>query len=281
MADEPLARYDPIADGYARHWAPIIRPAALRVLDLLAERVPNPRHLLDIGTGTGTLALAALRRWPDAHVVGIDASGEMVERARQDADATLDPATRARLDLGVALADRLPHEDGRFDAAISSFVFQLVDDRAAVIREAARVVRPGGWLVYATWLRNAGGLPSTGGLPGADRILEEVLAEFGFDPPEPDPGSGDAASPRAAADGMRRAGFRDVRATPDAIVQHWTPRTYTAFVEHFAEASLFDDLVERERRDLRRRLIAALSAAPAVDLEMRLPIVYVTGRRPA
>jgi len=275
MTEDQTVRYDRIADGYARHWAPVIRPAALRVLDLLAERVPGPRHLLDIGTGTGTLATAALRRWPHARVAGIDGSSEMVERARQEAEASLDPAARGRLELIPALAGQLPYDDETFDVAVSSFVIQLVPDQAAALREAFRVLQPGGWFVYSNWLRDRTG-PG-----GADRILEEVLAEFGFDPPDLGGATGDAASPRAAADGLRRAGFRDVRATPDAIEHRWTPRSYAGFAEHFAEESLFDDLVERERRDLRRRLVAALSAASAADLEMRLPIVYVEGRRPA
>ena len=320
---EPLpARYDPIADGYARHWGPVIRPAALRVIDILAERIATGgwagstarggsglagrargragiptkggaglprateggaglagaeplRHLVDVGTGTGVLAQAALARWPGVRVTGIDASREMILRAKAEAAAVLDPGALSRLDLDVALADRLPHADATFDAAVSSFVYQLVPDQAAALREALRVLRPGGWLVYATWIRD------TGPLPGADRILEDVLDAFGFDPPAPDSGNGDAASPRAAADGLRRAGFRDVRATPSVIDHHWTPRSYAAFAEEFAEASLFDDLVVRERRDLRRRLISALGAAAPSELRMRLPIVYVAGRRPA
>ena len=299
MSDQletPPARYDPIADGYARHWGPVIRPAALRVIDVLAERIATGdrvglpsagkgavglpsagplRHLIDVGTGTGVLAQAALDRWPGARVTGIDASREMIVRAQAEAVATLDQHALARLDLDVALADRLPHADATFDAAVSSFVFQLVPDQAAALREAFRVLRPGGWLVYATWLRE------TGPLPGADRILEAVLDAFGYDPPEPDARNGDAVSPRAAADGLRRAGFREVRASPSEIDHHWTPRTYAAFAEQFAEASLFDDLVVRERRDLRRRLIAALGAAAPSELRMRLPIVYVSGRRPA
>jgi SAM-dependent methyltransferase len=285
MSQPATPANDPFTDGYARHWAPVIRPAALRVLDLLAERLarasgPNgppgaPDRLIDIGTGTGTLAVGALGRWPAATIAAIDGSGEMIERAGRDAAATLDAQARERLHLEVALADRLPFPDRHFAGAVSSFVFQLVPDRAAALLEACRVLRPGGWLVYATWLRESGGLE------GPDRIFEEVLDEFGFLPPEVDAGDGDAASPRAAADELRRAGFRQVRATAGAIEHRWTPRSYLAFQEHFAEASLFDDLAERERGALRRRLLAALAAAPRREMRMRLPLVYVEGRRPA
>jgi len=275
MAEDQSNRYDRIAGGYARHWAPVIRPAALRLLDDLASRLDGrPRELIDVGTGTGTLALAALERWPTARVMGIDGSSEMAAMAAREADQRMAAAERGRFTTAVALADRLPAADGAFDAAMSSFVYQLVPNRAAALREARRVIRPGGALGYVTWLR------TDRGLDPPDEVLEEVLVEFGFDPPDPNDNSGDPASPKAAADGLRRVGFRDVRAREDALVHRWTPRAYVDFVEHFAEESLFDDLAERERLALRRRLLQRVGALPARDLRLRLPIVYVTGRVP-
>ena len=273
MTEDQGARYDRIAEGYARHWAPVIGPAALRLLDHLAPMLPGGSvDLLDIGTGTGTLALAALDRWPGARVTGIDASSEMVAWARTEADRRLAPVRRPRFTTAVALADRLPFPDGTFDLAMSSFVFQLVPDRGAALGEARRVLRPGAPLGYVTWLRHRGEPDPP------DRIFDEVLDELGFDPAEPDPPGRDPASPRAAATGLRRAGFRDVRAWTDVVEHRWTARSYVDFLEGFAEESLFDELVERERRLLRRRLLARLAELPPADLRLRLPIVYVVGR---
>jgi len=272
MMDDQGARYDRIADGYARHWAPVIRPAAILLLDHLAPLLAaGSPHLLDIGTGTGTLALQALERWSTARVTGIDASSEMARRAELEADRRLSPGDRRRFNTAVALADRLPFPDGTFDAAMSSFVLQLVPDRGAALREARRVLRPGAPFGYVTWLRHRGEADPP------DRIFDEVLDEFGFDPPEPDPPGRDPASPRAAADGLRRAGFGRVRAWADTVEHRWTPRSYVDFVEGFAEESLFDELVERERRALRRRLMERLGSLAPSDLRFRLPIVYVTG----
>lgn len=273
MTEDQGARYDRIAEGYARHWAPVIGPAAVGLLDHLAPMLPGGSGaLLDIGTGTGTLALAALERWPGARVTGIDASSEMVGWAGTEADRRLAQVRRPRFTTAVALADRLPFPDGTFDLAMSSFVFQLVPDRGAALGEARRVLRPGAPLGYVTWLRHRGEPDPP------DRVFDEVLDELGFDPAEPDPPDRDPASPRAAATWLRRAGFRDVRAWADVVEHRWTARSYVDFLEGFAEESLFDELVERERRLLRRRLLARLAELPPADLRLRLPIVYVVGR---
>lgn len=273
MAEDQGARYDRIADGYARHWAPVIRPAAVRLLDDLAPFVPDGSpHLLDIGTGTGTLALEAVRRWPGIRVTGIDASSEMAGWAAAEADRRLPPGERARFQTVVATADRLPFADRTFELGMSSFVLQLVPDRPAALREARRVLRPGAAFGYVTWLRHRGEADPP------DRVFEEVLDEFGFDPPEPDSPIRDPASPRSAAEEMRRAGFRDVRAWPDALEHRWTPRSYLAFLEGFAEETLFDELVERERRAVRRRLLERLGELGPADLRLRLPVVHAVGR---
>ncbi|MBA3877001.1 MAG: hypothetical protein C0498_08705 [Anaerolinea sp.] len=273
MTDNQGAPYDRVAEGYARHWAPVIRPAAIRLLDHLAPVLPaGSPHLLDIGTGTGALALAALERWSTARVTGIDVSSEMARRAELEVDGRLPPDARLRFTTVIAFADRLPFPDGTFDAAMSSFVLQLVPDRGAALREARRVLRPGAPFGYVTWLRHLGQADPP------DLIFEETLDELGFDPPEQDPPGRDPASPRAAADGLRRAGFRDVRAWPDTLEHRWTPRSYLDFVEGFAEESLFDELVPRERRALRRRLMERLSSLAPGDLRFRSPIVYVAGR---
>ncbi len=271
MTTDQAARYDRIADGYARWWGPVIAPAAVALLDHLEPAIAaGARELLDIGTGTGTLAFAAIERWPGVRVRGIDASAGMIARAEADADARLMPAHRDRFETAVAFADRIALPDGSVDAAMSSFVLQLVPSRPRALREARRVLRRGGHLAYVSWLASDRRF-------APDRIVDEVLAEEGFDAREPDPRPGDLASLAAAIAGMRRAGFREVRADTGLVEHAWDPAGFVAFLEHFDEESTFDDLGSARDR-VRARLLERLSSLTAEELTLRLPVVYVVGR---
>ena len=272
---EPPARYDALADGYARHWGPVIQPAAVALLDRLDGAPREEARVLDLGTGTGTLAIEALARWPTIRVTGVDPSRPMLELAEAavaDATGLLGPhrPSVARFDAVAAFADELPFDDDSFDVALSSFVLQLVPSRAAALRELRRVLRPGGRLAWVTWL--VGGPAFRG-----DQVVDEVLDEFGFDPPERDGRSGDLGSVSAAAAATRRAGFAAVRATEAALVHTWRPDAYAAFIAEFDEQSTFAELQPAERRRMERRLLDRLRSLTEAELTMRLPVVYVTG----
>jgi ubiquinone/menaquinone biosynthesis C-methylase UbiE len=272
---EPRSRYDDMAGGYARFWAPVLREAAERVLDHLAPHLDGRRgaELLDVGTGTGTLAVAALERWPAIRVTGIDPSGGMLEVAGVTATERLPGATQRRFRRRVAAADRMPFRDGAFDAAMSSFVLQLVPSRAAALREIRRVLRPGGVVAWVSWQR-------TNRAFEPDRLANEVLDDFGFDPPGPEARSGDIASTASAAASMRRAGFREVRAWLGECTYAWDAQGYLAFLTEFDEESLFDDLEPKERAEIEGEILQRLEGLAADQLTLRLPIVYVMGRAP-
>ena len=111
-----------------------------RMLDL--ARVTPGEKVLDVGCGTGTLAIAAKRRVGDAGTVdGIDASVKMIERARKK-------AKRARVDavFRVALAESTPFETSRFDLVLSTVMLHHLprDTRAQAIQEMRRVIKPDG-----------------------------------------------------------------------------------------------------------------------------------------
>jgi SAM-dependent methyltransferase len=270
---EQAARYDAIARGYARWWAPVLAPTAVTVLDRIEGVVAaGATRILDVGTGTATLAVAAIERWPDVHVTGLDASSGMAAAAREEADRRLARRDRERFDVRVAFADRMPFPDGSFDAAVSSFVLQLVPSRAAVLREIRRVLRPGGRLGHATWLIGSREFEP-------DIAFDAALDEMGIGAREPDGRPGDYASVAAASAQLRRAGFRDVQAEQHELRHQFEPRSYQGFLEEFDEEDLFQSLDPDERDRLRRSLAERLGALPHDAFALRLPVVLAEGTR--
>jgi ubiquinone/menaquinone biosynthesis C-methylase UbiE len=143
------------AEAYTEHWGPVLRPAVDRLLDELAPVAALSRHsdgrpprLLDLGTGTGQLAFAALERRPGIEVVGIDRDAAMLEVARR---RSAQIAMSASLSLVEGGAQELPFEDAAFDLVASSFVIDLLDRRRA-FREVRRVLRQGGAFGAVAWL---------------------------------------------------------------------------------------------------------------------------------
>jgi ubiquinone/menaquinone biosynthesis C-methylase UbiE len=124
--------YDPLISATTRE-----RATKGRLVELAG--LADGQRVLDVGCGTGTLALMAKAVAPGAELVGIDADEEMLARAR-----TKPGAGAIRFDQGMA--DELPYEDASFDRVLSSLVFhhlrRPVKERAA--REIARVLKPGG-----------------------------------------------------------------------------------------------------------------------------------------
>jgi SAM-dependent methyltransferase len=274
-ATEPTSRYDDLADGYARFWGPVIRPAAVKVLDLVAPILDarDEAHVLDVGSGTGALAIATLQGWPRHRVTGIDPSGGMLEGARRAADDELSEHVARRYRAEVAAADRLPFEDATFDLAVSSFVLQLVDDRGAALREIRRVLRPGATFAWVAWERTERAFEP-------DRIANEILDDAGFDPPEPDSRPGDLESAAATEREMQDAGYADVLVSGGELAHEWDAEGYVAFYTEFDEASLFLDLEQDERDELTRKLLDRLSSLSRADMTLRLPVIYAMGRAP-
>lgn len=269
-------RYDSAASRYGRWWAPVLEPTALRFLDTVASRlVEPPRRVLDIGTGTGVLALTAAARWPNARIDALDGSAGMLAAARARASATLPNEALDRLEFVAGRAEELPFDDGRFDLVISSFVFQLVSSRPRALAEARRVLRPGGLFAYVTWQDDrTEWRPQTAFDDAVDdlRLEEDEIAE--------EARSGDIPSPAAAIAQLRRAGFGSVDAFEELLEYRWTAESYLEFVEQYDEWDLFASLDEAEGAELRAAARKRFAELDEDDFLLRTPVVVAMGTRP-
>lgn len=115
---------------------------ARRALLDQAALLPNYR-VLDVGCGTGTLAILIKRLYPSTEVIGFDPDPKALTQARRKAARA---SVSIRFEEGFS--DELPYPEESFDRVFSSFMFHHLqaDDREKMLREIRRVLRPQGSL---------------------------------------------------------------------------------------------------------------------------------------
>ncbi len=104
-------------------------------------------HVVEVGCGTGAIARRVARKLGSGEVIGVDRQEAQLETARRLADG--DGVENIRFVLGAADALDLPSSS--CDAAYGRFILEHVADPVAVVREMARVVKPGGWICVYEW----------------------------------------------------------------------------------------------------------------------------------
>jgi SAM-dependent methyltransferase len=148
-------------EGISRGIADSIEHAVLR-LD------PQPgEYVLDLATGTGWTSRLVARR--GARVIGVDLGADLIEAARERAEAE-----GLGIEYRVGDAEALPFVDAEFDAAISTCGIMFASRPEAAASELARVTRPGGRIALTTWLPDS-------------NLFEMFKVMKPYMPPPPDP----------------------------------------------------------------------------------------------
>lgn len=138
--NSPAGRYDEISRSIA--------DAIEHAVDRLAPA--SGTSVLDLATGTGWASRSIARRNPNVKVTGADIADVMLEHARTAAQKEGLPIEYRHAD-----AEKLPFADASFDSAISTFGVMFVGRPEAAAAELARVVKPGGRVVLATWCHDS------------------------------------------------------------------------------------------------------------------------------
>jgi SAM-dependent methyltransferase len=179
------------------------------VADRVEEAVGPAARLLEIGVGTGRIALPLHRRGRE--IVGVDLSLPMLDRFRAKAAAAgLPPPTVLRADAG-----RLPFRDACVDAVLEVHVLHLVPTWERALEEARRVLVPGGMLLHA-----GGGAYERGSGSPRDQVIRrfDELVAAGDGPPRIV-----GASPRQVLEALVAMGGRVAELEPVAWEE---PETY-------------------------------------------------------
>ena len=172
------------------------------VCELLA---PQPGEcLLEVGSGTGTVARRAADMQAEASVYGVDLSPHFAVFARRRVD---EQSRGQRVHFLAGDGKALPWRDACFDAAWGVRLLLHLEEPEAVVAEMLRVVRPGGRIVLADWDFE------TVVLDHPDRELTRRILHW-----RSDHHGGDNWSGRKILRRMQQAGLRDIRMFPLTIV---------------------------------------------------------------
>lgn len=147
---KPALRFDSLTSMFDPVVAVTTRERTFKRLAIERAALQPGDQLLDLGCGTGTLALMAHAQQPAATIVGLDADPAILAQARAKA-----AAAGVELAFREGFSNRLPFEDGHFDVVLSTLFFHHLSDadKRATATELMRVLAPGGRLVVADFGR--------------------------------------------------------------------------------------------------------------------------------
>lgn len=121
------------------------REAGQRLFERLQYMQLDPALVVDLGAGTGNCARLLEKHYPHAHVLALDFTPAMLHEARRARRRWF-----SRCHFAAAEATRLPLRDGVVDLVFSNLMLPWCSELSAVFAESARVLRPGGLLLFST-----------------------------------------------------------------------------------------------------------------------------------
>lgn len=161
------------------------------VARILAGLDLSGRTVLDIGCGSGGITAALARDYGAARVIGIDVEAPVCAKARARAERS---GLADRIEIRQVTPGPLPLPDSSVDLVFSKDSIVHIPDKAALAREAFRVLRPGGWFAASDWLIGHDGPPS----PEMAHYIACEALDFGM------------ASPATYRAALAVAGFADI-----------------------------------------------------------------------
>lgn len=118
----------------------VYRPTQRALRQALLELNLQPQRILDVGCGTGEMALALRSAFPDAFVIGLDLAPGMLQQARCKGD------WREKMAWVRGDAEHLPFAEASFDLVTCANSLIFYPDPVAALAEMRRVCRPGAWI---------------------------------------------------------------------------------------------------------------------------------------
>ena len=121
-----------------------VRDHSIKRRVIARAKIADGEDVLDVGCGTGTLAVRAAKATRDVRVTGLDADAKILARARARA-----AAADLEIRFDEAMSTSLPYPDESFDLVLSTLFFHHLPDDAKrqTAKEMVRVLRPGGRVV--------------------------------------------------------------------------------------------------------------------------------------
>jgi ubiquinone/menaquinone biosynthesis C-methylase UbiE len=215
------------ADMYERVVVKSVFDRYARDLVERARPIGPSERILDLGCGTGIVARVLRERLgASTRLTGLDASPAMIGKARSIAPD---------IEWVEGNAASLPFGDGAFELVLCQQMLQFVPDRLAALREAHRVLSPGGRLIVSAWR------------PRHEQPLHDALGRIA------ERHLGVSKDPRYSLEGetlvslLREVGFVDIRRDTASVVERFEELPVRATAAATSDLSAFSD-EERERR---------------------------------